>query len=122
APKQSWSDRGKENGPCWTAARNATYVSGSKVIWQQAKARLCIHACEALELGDHAVELLDQRIRAGGAKRLHQGAIIPEHSTLATREPAPHRLADLAVIGEDFPRVVQLIGGRDQPHIRRGVR
>ena len=74
---------------------------------------------EAFELSDHAVQLSDQRSRAGRAERLDQRAIIPERAFLATLEAAPERFDDLPVISQDFPGVVQLIRGGDQVHLDR---
>src|SRR2546428_9038227 len=74
---------------------------------------------QLIYLRHDARELRDERGHAVAAEGLHERAVVPERSVAAAFEAPPERLAVHAIVSEDRAGVVELVAGRDQPHLGR---
>src|SRR5690349_8200468 len=67
-----------------------------------------------------AAKLVDHRVV--DRERVRELAVIPKAPIAAAAEPPPQRFAVLSQIGDDRPRVVELVASRDELHLaRRGL-
>src|SRR4051812_32214075 len=83
---------------------------------------------ELLDRGDRPAELVERgcgvvaEIGAAGAERGVELAVVPQDRWAGARaEACPERVAVRAVVEQDRPRVVELVGERDAQLVRRLV-
>src|SRR5580693_6893075 len=78
--------------------------------------------CERFEGGDRSVELCEEATHAGavftGAERRNEGSVVPECPLFAAAEAPPHFVAEVAIVDENRPNVVKLVGRRHEPLVR----
>src|SRR5215471_10384831 len=69
---------------------------------------------QVFDLGDDAIELIDEFGSTRGRERFDERPVVPERAVLSAGEPRPQVFTEPAVIAQDRARVVQLVRSRDE--------